>query len=556
MEENGENTCDQVEQEPTLKIQKEEEEAYRLYTGNHEEKPTKTEVLGWYLYGMCSYFIHTVLIPIVFPLILSQTVSWPSQPQQSLVKNARGLECRPRELQLYEMLTNHKMKVSVVEFSALEWTSVSWLIGLILAAPVLGVLSIHLDYGRKQRFISAAVTAVGAVFCLPAGFFKTRWIFPPYIAAVVAANTIAGACHARHLGLMVRGLVGSHIRKSQFPDRRAVASWLSLHSTAAGCLGAALISAFTYHMLGKSDDSFTSLWVVAIFSGLTWFIGIVHIISTNRPGPNANFPPNSVSKTHVLSIFKYPHATGSLAGVFLSSFTTMCIFTGGTLYSIGALCVTPVNILYIWLTYFIFPLISLPLAHPLQLIMRADAVKMQLLGFLLSAAVSGFGFYYHHHNWNKVHILIFAAVQSSATGLLHAFGRVLWLDCSPAGKEGAFSVWFSWMRALGTCAGFALASAFPGNISKSFGIAFCAAILGKIILIFGNISNFAGAKAAGHVREHSEKGSPITLGAGAKAAGHVREHSEKGSPITLGSGVEGNTPLSTEVQEQEVRVQL
>ncbi|XP_016441670.1 uncharacterized protein LOC107767263 [Nicotiana tabacum] len=543
MGENGENTCE-VEQAPSLKPRLEhneemgmkiqrEEEAYRLFAG-YEEKPTKTEVFGWYFYGMCSYFIHTVLIPIVFPLILSQTVSWPSQPQHRLVKNSRGLECRQRELQLYKMLTNHKMKLLSVEFSALEWTSVSWLIGLILAAPILGILSIHLDYGRKQQFISAAVTAVGAVFCLPAGFFKTRWIFPPYIAAVVAANTIAGACHARHLGLMVRGLVGSPIRKSQFPDRRAVASWLSLHSTAAGCLGAGIISAFTYHMLGKSDDSFTSLWVVAIFSGLIWFIGIVHIISTNRPGPNADIPSNSVPKTHVISIFEYPHAAGSLAGVFLSSFTTMCIFTGGILYSIGDLCITPVNILYIWLTYFIFPLISLPLAHPLQLVMRADAVKMQLLGFILSAVVSGFGFYYHHQNWNKVHILVLAAVQSTATGILHAFGRVLWLDCSPAGKEGAFSVWFSWTRALGTCAGFALASVFPGQISKLFGIAFCAAILGKIILIFGNISNFAGAKAAGHVKEHSEKGSPMTA---------------------LGSGAEMKVPLSTEAQE-EVRVQL
>lgn len=69
-------------------------------------------------------------------------------------------------------------------------------------------------------------------------------------------------------------------------------------------------------------------------------------------------------------------------------------------------------------------------------------------------------------------------------------------------------MWFSWTRALGACAGYALAAAFPRNISKSFGTAFCAAFLGKIILIFGNISSFGGAKAAGNVREYSEKGSP------------------------------------------------
>uniref|UniRef100_A0A3Q7IMG8 Major facilitator superfamily (MFS) profile domain-containing protein n=1 Tax=Solanum lycopersicum TaxID=4081 RepID=A0A3Q7IMG8_SOLLC len=511
------------------------EEDYRgSYGGDDQEmKPTKIEVFGWHLYGMCSYFIHTVLIPIVFPLIISQTLYWPQKPQLGLVKNAKGLECRQRELELYEMLTKHRMNLAGTEYSALEWTSISWIIGLILEAPVLGFLSIHLDYGRNQQLIAAASTAIGGLFCLPAGFFKTRWIFPPYIAAIVAANTIVSSCHARHLGLMVRGLVGSPIRKSQFPDRKAVASWLSLHSTAAGCLGAALMSAFTYHMLRKSD-SFTSLWVVSIFSGLIWFIGMVHIATSNRPGQNADLHTNSAPKTHVVSIFKYPHAAGSLAGVFLSSFTTMCIFTAGVLYSIGVLCIPPGNILKLWLTYFIFPLVSLPLTHPFQHLIRADAVKMQLLGFILSAIVSGFGFYYRHDHWNRTYIFIFTAIQTTATGILHAFGRVLWLDCSPSGKEGAFSVWFSWIRALGACAGFALASTSPQNIEMSFGVAFCAAILGKIILIFGNISNFGGAKAAGHVKD-SERGSPV--------------------PTALDIGVEIKEPVSTEVQEEE-KVQI
>lgn len=94
--------------------------------------------------------------------------------------------------------------------------------------------------------------------------------------------------------------------------------------------------------------------------------------------------------------------------------------------------------------------------------------------------------------------------------MLHAFGRVLWLDCSPAGKEGAFSVWFSWARAVGACAGFALATAMPGNIGKTFGASFCAGIVGMIILIFGNISSFRGAEAAGHIVK-SEKGSPMPV---------------------------------------------
>ncbi|CAI9772072.1 unnamed protein product [Fraxinus pennsylvanica] len=481
-------------------------EIYKAYAGV-EEKPAKSEVLGWYFYGLCSYFVHTVLIPIVFPLIISQTVSDPPEPPQGWSKNYMGLKCKQNQTRLYEGLIHRSISNS--SFSPLEWTSISWAGGLIFSAPILGILSILLDYGHNQQLIAGVAIAVGAIFCLPAGFVQKSWIFPPYVAAIVVANTIGAAAHARHLGLMIRGHIGLTIRKSQFPDRKTFASWLSLYSTASGCLGAAILSSFMYYMLRKSDH-FTALWVVSIFSGLTWGLGMAHIFSTNRftSSSTTSSSSNSIPKTHVISIFKYPHAAGSLVGVFLSSFTTMCIFAAGVLYATGYLCVKPVTLLYLWLTYFMFPLVSLPLAHPLQQLIQADAVKMQLLGFSLSILTSGFGFYYRQDNWHKHHLLVFTGIHSTATGLLHAFGRVLWLDCSPAGKEGAFSVWFSWVRALGTCAGFALATALPGNIGKAFGTAFCAGIVGMVILIFGNISSFGGAKAAGHVIK-SEKASPV-----------------------------------------------
>lgn len=305
---------------------------------------------------------------------------------------------------------------------------------------------------------------------------------------------------------MIRGFIGSTITKTRFPDRRVFGSYLSLYSTAAGCLGAAIISSFTYHMLGR-DDHFTALWVVSIFSGLKWGVGLVHIFSTNRTSSRAFSSSNSVQKVHALSIFKYPYAVGCLASVFLSSFSTMCIFAGGILYAIGYLCLEQHNILFLWLTYFLVPLLSLPLLHPLQQIMKADAMKMKLLGFLLATLTSGYGFYFHKQNWQIKHLLVFAAVQSTASGLLHAFGRLLWLECSPAGKEGTFSVWFSWVRGLGTCAGFALATAAPGNIGRSFGVAFWAGITGMVILIFANITSLEAAKAAGLVIEDSEKAS-------------------------------------------------
>lgn len=188
----------------------------------------------------------------------------------------------------------------------------------------------------------------------------------------------------------------------------------------------------------------------------------------------------------------------------------MCIFTGGVLFLVGQICLKPSEIFFTLLTYFIFPILSLPLLHPLQQLIRADALKMQLLGFILSALATGFGFYFRDKNWQIQHVLVFTAVQSTAAGVLHGFGRVLLVDCSPAGKEGVFSVWFSWVRALGICGGFAVATACGGgDISRPFGVAFCGCIVGIVVLIFGNISNFGGAIAAGNVREDSRKSSTM-----------------------------------------------
>ncbi|KAL3635786.1 hypothetical protein CASFOL_020333 [Castilleja foliolosa] len=474
----------------------------------YEEKPTKCEILVWYLYELCSYFVHTVLIPIVFPLIISQTVPNLLGPGQGWSKSYKGLKCKQSEMQLFEGLIHKAIKLGDTNFSPLQWTSLSWLTGLILSAPILGLVSTLLDHGYHQHLIPASATAIGALFCLPAGFLRNPYIFPPYIAAIVAANTVSTATHARHLGLMIRAFTGPSIPKRRFPDRRSFGSWLSLYSTAAGCLGAAIMASFTDRMYSHSDH-FTALWVVSIFSGLIWGFGMIHIFSTNRlTFPSDESEKKSFDVMHVVSIFRYPDALGSLAGVFLSSFMTMCIFGSGLLYAIGYVCVKPTNILYLFLVYFMVPLVFLPAAHPLQQVLRLDAEKMQLFGFILSTFVSGFGFYYHGSVWHKSYLLLFAAVQGTATGLLHAFGRVLWLDCSPAGKEGAFSVWFSWARALGSCAGFALATGTPGNVGRAFGVSFCAGIVGMVVLIFGNVSSLRGAKAAGHVIK-SEKASPL-----------------------------------------------
>jgi hypothetical protein len=97
---NGHETEIKIEKLPK---KEEEEEGYSkgyVSLDDYEEKPARVEVLGWYFYGFCTYLIHSVLIPIVFPLIVSQTVSWPPQPAQGWDKSPRGLVCREKETNL------------------------------------------------------------------------------------------------------------------------------------------------------------------------------------------------------------------------------------------------------------------------------------------------------------------------------------------------------------------------------------------------------------------------------------------------------------------------
>ncbi|KAH9753163.1 hypothetical protein KPL71_014979 [Citrus sinensis] len=482
--------------------------AYMAYSGL-QEKPSKLEIWMWYLYEMCSHFIVTTVVPVVFPLIISEIVSKTDDhdDDQGWGQTPRGIACMLREIKLYDLLTHTSISKNNLNLSAMEWTSISWAIGLILASPLLGLISKQLDHGYNPQLIAGAATTIGSLFCLPVGFIKTPYIFPFYIAAIVASYIVASASHTRQLGLMVRGYTGPTLKLSQFPTRRGVSGWFSVYATAAGGLGSAIFSAFTYHMLRNKKDPYDSLWVVSIFSGLKWLVGMLHVV-TQRPVAITN-TTSSVPKSYFLSLFKYPYAIASLIVIFMSSFSSTCIFTGGLLFLLGQLCLKPIFFLYFWLIYFIFPSFSMPLLQPLQHVIKADAVRMQLLGFLLALLTSGMGFYYKEKNWQRHHVLLFAAIQSTSAGLLHAFGRVLLLDCTPHGKEGAFSVWHSWVKALGTCTGFAVASAIRGHVSTAFGVSFLAATIGILILIFGNISDVGGAMAAGHLYEDSEKGSPV-----------------------------------------------
>ena len=468
-----------------------------------EEPPAMVELVGWYLYGFCSFFITHLLLPVLFPAIVTQ-VAFPSSDFTPEAKyTVKGASCSVHEMSMYQRLTRYSIDISSSHMSPLGWSALSWAIGILLVAPLLTQVAHHLDRGQYQSLILIAATSFGSFFCLLTGFFKTVWVFLFYILFIAASIIIAEAVHTRNLGLMIRGLAAHDSGKHLVLRRRAAASQLSLYCTAIGGIGAALMAAFMYHMLRRTDQ-LTGLWVVSIFSGLIWFIGICHGLFTNRPSsssPTTAFEPNFFSKLkYSMTIGRYPQAIGSLVAVFLSSFATMCIFTSGTLYAIGGVCIKPVLVLALWILYFLFPLISLPLLHPIQIIIRADAVRMQLLGFIIALFVSGAGFYFKSHRWRAAHIIIIALVQSTANGILYSFGRILLLDASPPGKEGAFAIWYAYVRCMGAMIGFAVASAGPGRAGGSFAAAFLGSFLGIIVLIFGNVSNVGALKAAGHLK--------------------------------------------------------
>ncbi|KAH9753153.1 hypothetical protein KPL71_014975 [Citrus sinensis] len=314
----------------------------------------------------------------------------------------------------------------------MEWTSISWAIGLILASPFLGLISKQLDHGYNPQLIARAASAIGSLFCLHVGFIKTPCIFPFYIAAIVALYIVASASHTRHLGLMARGYTGPTLKLSQSPTRRGVSGWFSVYATAA----------FTYHMLRNTKAPFVSLWIVSIFRVLKWLVGMLHIVTLSQ-GQSPTQPPLCPNHIHC-------------------------------------------------------PFLKI-------LICCENAIS----GFPLSSVDFRYGILLQGKNWQRHHVLLFAAIQSTSAGLLHAFGRVLLLDCTSHGKEGAFSVWHSWVKALGTCTGFAVASAISGNVSTAFGVSFLAATIGILILIFGDISDVGGDMVAGHLHEASEKGSPV-----------------------------------------------
>ena len=64
-----------------------------------QNPPRELGLVGWFVYGLCSYFVHTVLIPILFPLLIIQRVA-PTCDLQPPAYTSRGVGCSPGEMTL------------------------------------------------------------------------------------------------------------------------------------------------------------------------------------------------------------------------------------------------------------------------------------------------------------------------------------------------------------------------------------------------------------------------------------------------------------------------
>lgn len=65
-----------------------------------EEPPAMVELVGWYIYGFCSYFITHLLLPVLFPAIITQ-VAFPNSdftpdPKYTL----KGVTCSVHEMSM------------------------------------------------------------------------------------------------------------------------------------------------------------------------------------------------------------------------------------------------------------------------------------------------------------------------------------------------------------------------------------------------------------------------------------------------------------------------
>ncbi|KAJ0968048.1 hypothetical protein J5N97_024965 [Dioscorea zingiberensis] len=170
---------------------------------------TQSSSDGKFLYGLCTYFIQTVLVPVLFPLIITQVASPTAGVSPSLTQTSRNIQCAKQEMLLYQRLVDDSIRVHASKFSPARWVAVSWSAAILITLPIISHTAHHLDSGGGQTHarILSFTTIIGLLSCLLTGFFQNTWLFPIYIILIVLASTVGASIHSRNLGLMVHGLM-------------------------------------------------------------------------------------------------------------------------------------------------------------------------------------------------------------------------------------------------------------------------------------------------------------------------------------------------------------
>ena len=65
-----------------------------------EEPPAMVELVGWYLYGFCSYFITHLLLPVLFPAIVTQVAFPASDFTPESKYTVKGATCSIHEMSM------------------------------------------------------------------------------------------------------------------------------------------------------------------------------------------------------------------------------------------------------------------------------------------------------------------------------------------------------------------------------------------------------------------------------------------------------------------------
>ncbi|RHN41746.1 hypothetical protein MtrunA17_Chr8g0369331 [Medicago truncatula] len=95
-----------IEAEPSIVLHSKSKKVVKSRDNSNEfegsigEKPSRYEVWGWYLYEFCSYFVQTVVIPVLFPLIISQLQILPTDPVPDWQNSHHGMICSDKEIHL------------------------------------------------------------------------------------------------------------------------------------------------------------------------------------------------------------------------------------------------------------------------------------------------------------------------------------------------------------------------------------------------------------------------------------------------------------------------